>query len=83
MKKKIKNNTKTALPKSAKVAKLLGVREIVVKQMKSLELTAYKLAKITGIPEQTIYNFQTAKTNMQSDKLEKLLVALGLKLVVG
>lgn len=70
---------KTLTPKS-RGHRIQNVREIVVKQMKERDWTAYRLAIESGVVEQTVRNFVLKKREIRSDLLEKLLSALGLEI---
>lgn len=54
--------------------------KIVVERMKAKKMTAYKLAKLTGISNQTVGNFVAGTHQMRSDKLAKVLDALDLEI---
>ena len=76
MKKRVKGN----LTSGKLVHKIPDVRSIVDQQMKRLDMTVYKLAKLTGISYQTLRNFLDGTHEMRSDKLGLVMDVLKLEI---
>lgn len=59
--------------------KMQDMRKIVADRMKSKKLSAYAVAKATGLKAQTMSNFLSGAHNMRSDKLAKVFAAIGIE----
>jgi lambda repressor-like predicted transcriptional regulator len=73
------SNTKVTLTQVKASSKIQDVRAIVIARAKAKGLTAYRLAKLTGITEQTLLNFLDKTHHMRSDKLGLVFAALELE----
>lgn len=79
MKKKIKGMRKDLTTKKL-VVKIQDVRKIVVEQMKRKQLTAYAVAKRSGVTVQTVSNFISGGTEMTSGKLSRVFTVLDIEI---
>jgi predicted XRE-type DNA-binding protein len=83
MKKKVKKakiSHKDNLHAGKLTCKIPNVRAIIKARMKTEKVSAYKLAKLTGISHQTVNNFVGGTHEMRSDKLAMILAVLGLEI---
>lgn len=82
MKKKPVASAKGNLNKGKLGHKIPNMRSIILQRMNELQMTAYRLAKLTGITDPTVRNFLDGTHEMRSDKLSKILDVLGLEVRV-
>lgn len=54
----------------------MDLRQQLAGRMKAAGLTQHGLAKLSGVPRQTIWRFLSGRNPMQSDNLDKLMAAL-------
>lgn len=57
------------------------IREQIQKALKRQKMTPYRLAKISGLPRQTIYNFLNHKKSITDKNADKICEALDLDLL--
>jgi len=59
------------------------IRDIILKQMQTSGLTIYRISKMVEgkVPQRTVYDFLSGKTDASTEVASAILDALGLKII--
>ena len=55
----------------------MDLRSIILKEIQKRKMSAYRLAKLTGLPARTLQRFMGGENDLRLEALEKVLDKLG------